>query len=32
METQKKILKDTLYDWMKYTEQIDDVIIMGVRI
>ena len=32
METQKQILKDTLYDWMKNTEQIDDVIVMGVRI
>ena len=32
MEAQKKILKDTLYDWMKNTEQIDDVIVMGVRI
>jgi serine phosphatase RsbU (regulator of sigma subunit) len=32
METQKTILKDTLYDWMKHTEQIDDVIVMGVRV
>ena len=32
MEEQKQILQDTLDDWMEFTDQIDDVIVMGVRI
>ncbi|MBL7110635.1 MAG: SpoIIE family protein phosphatase [Bacteroidales bacterium] len=34
MEEQKKILYDTLIDWMKVgkTEQVDDVVLIGVRI
>jgi len=32
MDVQKKILKDSLYNWMKDHEQVDDVIVMGVRV
>lgn len=32
METQKQIIKDRLYKWMENTEQVDDVIVMGVRV
>ncbi len=32
MDVQKKILKDSLYNWMENHEQVDDVIVMGVRV
>jgi tetratricopeptide (TPR) repeat protein len=32
MSRQKKILGETLYDWKKDTEQVDDILIIGVRI
>jgi hypothetical protein len=32
MEQQKKILKERLDDWKINTEQVDDVIVMGVRV
>lgn len=32
MEEQKKILKDTIYKWMEGTDQIDDIIVLGVKI
>ncbi|UCG28538.1 MAG: SpoIIE family protein phosphatase, partial [Bacteroidales bacterium] len=32
MQEQKSILENTLMDWMKNTEQVDDVLVMGVRI
>ena len=32
MSEQKTILDDTLKDWMKGYEQIDDICVMGVRV
>lgn len=32
MAEQKQILKNTLYNWMGNNEQIDDILVMGVRI
>ncbi|MFO7867744.1 MAG: SpoIIE family protein phosphatase, partial [Bacteroidales bacterium] len=31
METQKKILQTTIEEWMGDTEQIDDIVIMGLK-
>lgn len=32
MEEQQKIMQQTLSDWMAETEQIDDILVIGVRI
>ena len=32
MGEQKEILEKTLYDWMGEVEQIDDILVMGLRI
>jgi hypothetical protein len=32
MPEQKRILEDTLKDWMKGHSQIDDICVMGVRV
>ncbi len=32
MEEQKKIMEQTLQDWMADTEQVDDILVIGVRV
>ena len=32
MDEQKKILEDTLNEWMAETSQIDDVLVIGVKV
>jgi len=32
LEEQKKVLEDTLNEWMANTEQIDDILIIGVKV
>lgn len=32
MEQQKEILKTTLYDWMGNNDQVDDILVIGIRI
>lgn len=32
LSTQKELLKESLFDWMKEEEQVDDILVIGVRV
>lgn len=32
LDIQKKLLQETLFDWMKDEEQVDDILVIGVRV
>jgi len=32
MEDQKEILKNTLYEWMGSNDQVDDILVIGIKI
>ena len=32
MDEQKKVMEKTLADWMSETDQVDDILVIGVRI
>ena len=32
MDEQKQVLEDTLNEWMANTEQVDDILVIGVKV